>query len=73
MAVWAHRVGILVRVSRHGRGARVDLLAMLGVLWIRPAIDRIRGIHKVGRVRVSLENRAAWGSVGRWARTLVFF
>lgn len=73
MAVWAHRVRVLVWVSRHGRGAGVDLLAMLWVLWVRPAVDRVRGIHKVGRVRVSLENGAAWGSVGRWGDNISFF
>ena len=73
MPVWVHRVGILVRVSRHRRGCGVELLAMLGVLWIRPAIYRVRGIHKVRRVWVSLENWAAWGCVGRWAITLIFW
>jgi hypothetical protein len=72
MGVWVHRVGILVGMSRHRRGGGIELLAMLGVLRIRPAIYRVRGIHKVGRVRVSLKNGAAWGSVGRWAITLVF-
>jgi len=73
MAIWAHRVGILVGMSRHGRGGGVDLLTMLGVLRIRAAIYRIRRIHKVGRgVSVSLENVAAWGTVWRWAITLVF-
>ena len=70
MAIWGHRVGILVGMPRHGRGGGVDLLTMLGVLRIRAAIYRIRGIHKVGRgVRVSLENGAAWGTVWRWAKT----
>ena len=64
MAIWGHRVGILVGMSRHGRGGGVDLLPMLGVLRIRAAIYRIRGLHKVRRgVRVSLENGAAWGTV----------